>query len=465
MNQKQLKLVKQWVTEHREQLIEDITTLVNIPSVSNPQDNDDAPFGDNCKKVLQTIEKMGVKYGLTLQNADSNCCQLWLLEENPLQKETIGIWGHLDVVPEESAWHFPAFDATYKNGFLIGRGTGDNKGPCVGIMYALRCLMECGFHLPYSVALCYGTSEENGMMDVRRWMQRHAAPDFNLVADCGFPLCYGEKGRLDILFQVKRENGLENLSMFAGSVTNMIPEYASCKVDLGCEPIEGYGVSTHVAFPENSVNAIQNLSAKLIKEHRYKNDSQRRLFEFLNVMTKDGYGRNSGISMEGDISGPLVGTITWIRTGDQEIEMKADYRYPIFANTSQEQGRISDGAEVLEKLNRVASQYGVEMNVLENSRPSYFPKEHPFAQSLLKSYYKYTGSSTEPFVMSGGSYARILPNAVAFGMSAEGKKIYHEIGWPPGMGDYHQANESVYVDEILEGIVIYCKTLMELKIK
>ena len=56
----------------------------------------------------------------------------------------IGIWGHLDVVPEGTGWLYPPFSCTRKGDFLIGRGVQDNKGPAIAFLYAMRYLKEKG---------------------------------------------------------------------------------------------------------------------------------------------------------------------------------------------------------------------------------------------------------------------------------------------------------------------------------
>ena len=41
--------VSRWFEEHREEMIGDIIRLVRIPSVSCPQEGEEAPFGEACR--------------------------------------------------------------------------------------------------------------------------------------------------------------------------------------------------------------------------------------------------------------------------------------------------------------------------------------------------------------------------------------------------------------------------------
>lgn len=481
MNQEQLSQVKVWVREHREEFLKNLSELVAIPSVSKAQDSKEQPFGEACAQALKYMKKLGLSFGLEPENFDAGCGQLWLRraekcvgggEEAARNGEnvdiTLGIWSHLDVVPEGSGWNYPPFQATYRNGFVIGRGVSDNKGPCVAIMYALRCLKELEFSLPYSVALCYGTAEETGMEDIAGWTKRHVAPDYNLVADCGFPLCHGEKGILRMIYELplSEENGEFTIS--AGEAVNMIPDYACCRLSEGGEQLKCRGQAAHVIQPEKGVSAIYGLADKVLSEGLAWNEQQRELFAFLKRMTEDGYGRTAGYCMEDKLSGALVGALTKIRTEEREeqgenrrvVVMESDYRYPILDDAT---GEKSDGACLIEKLTRLAAEYHIDARVGENSLPAYFAKDTAFVQSLLFSYREYTGSATEPFVMSGGTYARKLPNAVAYGLTLEKHKRYSEPDWQEGTGSYHQANECLSLDEMLESIVIYCKALSELR--
>ena len=67
--------------------------------------------------------------------------------ETPVQ---LGIIGHTDVVPAGPGWTFPPFEVTEKDGYLIGRGTLDDKGPSMGARHAMKCLGELPEKRPYT---------------------------------------------------------------------------------------------------------------------------------------------------------------------------------------------------------------------------------------------------------------------------------------------------------------------------
>ena len=54
---------------HSEELIQDISRLVKIPSISNPDSGGkDAPFGKACHDAMDEMLSIGRKYGFHTEN-------------------------------------------------------------------------------------------------------------------------------------------------------------------------------------------------------------------------------------------------------------------------------------------------------------------------------------------------------------------------------------------------------------
>ncbi|MGN0182758.1 MAG: M20/M25/M40 family metallo-hydrolase [Candidatus Ornithomonoglobus sp.] len=105
----------------------------------------------------------------------------------------VGIWSHADVVPVGSGWTYPPFEGVYKNGLVIGRGAQDNKCSAIAGLYILECIREMKIPLQGHYLWYAGCSEECGMQDIDLYLEKYPAPKINLIADCGFPVCIGEK--------------------------------------------------------------------------------------------------------------------------------------------------------------------------------------------------------------------------------------------------------------------------------
>ncbi|MCG8481867.1 MAG: M20/M25/M40 family metallo-hydrolase, partial [Clostridia bacterium] len=79
-------------------------------------------------------------------------------------------------------------------------------------------------------------------------------------------------------------------------------------------------------------------------------------------------------------------------------------------------------------------------------------KDHELVETLLKVYAKHTGDNdSEPIVIGGGTYARAIENAVAFGPVFDGQAALE-----------HQKNEYIEIDLLLKASVIFADAMYEL---
>lgn len=109
----------------------------------------------------------------------------------------IGIWNHLDVVPEGKGWIYPPYTCTEKDGYLIGRGVQDNKGPAVAVLYAMKYCREKEILNNIKVRQILGCQEESGMTDVEYYLKYKKAPgNILLLLIVEFPVCCRRKRTL-----------------------------------------------------------------------------------------------------------------------------------------------------------------------------------------------------------------------------------------------------------------------------
>ena len=82
----------------------------------------------------------------------------------------------------------------------------------------------------------------------------------------------------------------------------------------------------------------------------------------------------------------------------------------------------------------------------------YVDKNDDLVQQLHKAYVKYTDDTeTELLTIGGGTYARSLTKAVAFGPTMPGRK---DVA--------HQVDEYLYVDDLLKATAIYMEAIYQL---
>jgi succinyl-diaminopimelate desuccinylase len=137
MNQELSKKIDAFIEKNREQILADIASLVAINSVQTaPEEN--APFGAGAKAALEKTLELAAGMGLATKNCDNYIGYAELAgAETDKYLATIC---HVDVVPAGNGWDADPFTMRVRDGWLLGRGVSDDKGPMVTTLYALKFL-------------------------------------------------------------------------------------------------------------------------------------------------------------------------------------------------------------------------------------------------------------------------------------------------------------------------------------
>ncbi len=215
--------INQWIKDYEEDMIQDAIRLVKIKSVSQKGEGG-YPYGTGCARVLDTALEIAEKMGFQVENDDYYCGAAYLRGKTDRQ---LGIFGHLDIVPEGDLanWDFDPYDAVFKDGYILGRGSSDNKCPAVASLYAMKCIKDLGIPMNHTVLMYFGCEEEAGMSDIVHFLGHHEAPEFSFTSDGRYSLCYGEKGILTAALTIDI-SGSNLLDLNGGQASNMVPDYA-----------------------------------------------------------------------------------------------------------------------------------------------------------------------------------------------------------------------------------------------
>jgi succinyl-diaminopimelate desuccinylase len=461
-----LPVLKKWIAGRERELAEDIKTLVAIPSITTTLDRGTRyPFGEANARVVDTAETLIRRYGLGVKSYDyygiaASC--------SGTGTGSIGFFSHLDVVPPGDGWASPPFEPIEKDGYIIGRGASDNKGPAMAALYSLRFLKEQGIPLKHRLFCFLGCNEESGMEDVRHFLEVDEAPALALVSDSNFPVCNGEKGILTAHFVRPLPPG-NLLSFTGGTASNVVPNQAEAVIkayeaaevkkrlgedfqveetDRGTVHISARGISGHAARPEHTVNALQKLAAALIGAGLVDQEN-RRVLAFVADSFGDYYGGGLQIDFEDTVSGKTthVGSTARV-TADGLLDIGINVRYAISAPQD----------ELIQRLSRKAGAYGYELRDIHNDPPYYIPPDDTLAVKLTSIVNQTLGTSLTPFVMGGGTHARKLPRALGFGAGRQ--DLPPPFG--PNAGGAHQVNEAFSMRHGTEAIEIYVQALLTL---
>lgn len=436
--------VTDWILAHKEALIRDLFDLVQVPSVSEP-DSDVRPFGQPCQDALNVMYRLAEKHGFASKDFGSTVGRIDFTDNSG--KPSIGIWCHLDVVPVPNPedWVYPPFQGTAVEGrYLIGRGIQDNKMPAIAVFYVMMCLLDLGWQPKKQWSLCLGTSEENGMDDVRWFVERYPCPDLNLVPDTGFPVCTAQRGCQILRYAIPLElPDQETLSFRCGSNISVTPEHVTAVFSSG-NVLRTDGHGYHIVKADDN-NAVLHMLAKL---EDYCPDSAASLHELSRLLSST---ESMGIAYCDEESGAVMAKPTQMDWQDGQLTVDVYSVLPV----------TSDPDALLISAQNTAKKAGPECTRFSMRPPCHFRKDHPLVQVLTEVYRDVTGDASDPFIMTGGNYASLLPNALGFGPGMPGREFPEHI-FPQGHGDYHQCDESEDWEHIVKFMQVYAMAILRL---
>lgn len=457
IDESRLSDIKRFAETHERDIVRDIARLVRIPSVEGPAELG-APFGIESRKALDCALQIAEELGLDTVNC-----------ENKIGYATIGTdhgqgylatITHVDVVPAGDGWSADPFTLREREGYLIGRGVMDDKGPSVLCLYALKYLKDSGLSLRYPVRALLGSNEETGMGDLEHYTANYPAPLFCFSPDADFPLIHGEKGiyhgRL-----ISRHTPVNVLEMTGGVAPNAVPAKASALVlaealhstdtvsaeqlEPGLWKLSALGISGHASMPEGTVNAIGRIVDYLL-ENNIPTAEELPYFRFLARLHAATDGSGLGLQSSDDYFTPLTAVGGKISTENGVFTQTIDCRYG-----------ISTSGDRISALLRDAAGDAAEIQVDADNAPFYLTLDNPAIQACMESYNLITGENARPFTIGGGTYARHFPNAAAFGPE------HPERPAPDFAGPIHGIDEAARLSDLMEALKIYIVALLRLE--
>ncbi|MDD4851245.1 MAG: Sapep family Mn(2+)-dependent dipeptidase [Gemmiger sp.] len=460
INDPRLGAIHAFAEQNREAILRDITRLVAVPSVeSTPAPG--APFGEGPKAALEKALEIAGELGLATHDADGYIGWAETAAIAPAQKFLATIT-HTDVVPEGNGWDADPYTVRMKDGWLLGRGVADDKGPTILCLYALKYLKESGIPLHYPVRAILGTNEETGMGDVDYYAANFPMPAFCFTPDAEFPVCNGEKGGFSgVIASHPLEGGM--IEAFAGGVAhNAVPDRASCTLRVEASRLtalpgvtveavgdktilHAQGKSGHAATPEGTVNAI-GLLVRCLLQSGVVTPAETAYLQVLDKLHSATDGAGLGIAADDGLFTPLtiIGGVITMENG--VIRQGFDCRYPTNTN-----------AETLTAAMQAACGDAALLEGVSSRVPFYIDANSPAIQTLISTYNEVTGEHKTPFTMGGGTYARHFPYAVSFGPEDTTLAI------PEFAGPMHGANEGAPFEKLMQALEIYILALLRLQ--
>ena len=452
MNEEQIiKQIDQFIENNKTNLLNDIKKLVDIPSVEASAVGN-APFGENVDRALNHVLNLAKEMNLETKNVDGYFGYADIKGKSDKQIAAIT---HVDVVPAGNGWTHDPFDMIEKEGYILGRGVADDKGPCMLTLYMAKFFKENNIELPHTLRIMFGTNEESGMAGLHYYQTKYENPTFCFTPDANFPVCFGEKGLYGGTMISEKLSG--NIIEFTGGVAlNVVPDLASVVIKCdanklpsqnnfdienlqnGTVKITAHGKGGHASLPKGTVNAIKMLVDYLL-DNNLCTEQENNFLNVLKVMLFDTDGKCVGIDSVDDVFDPLTSIGGTINMKDGVISQTVDIRYPTSITAQQITNTFK---ELAKKANATFKE---DREVV----PFVTDEKTEVVQTLIKTYNDVTGKNEKPFTMGGGTYARHFPCAVSFGPEESNADI------PSWVGGMHGADEGISIDLLYRSLKIY----------
>lgn len=461
-----------YVDNYKEDIICKTQELIKIKSVEE-EPKKGMPFGEGPYRALEYVLELSETLGLKTLNVDGYAGHTEYGQGN----ETVGVLVHLDVVPEGEGWTYPPYGGEIHDGKIYGRGIVDDKGPAIAAIYALKALKDSGVSLSKKIRIIFGTNEETGWGGIKYYIDKIGVPDMAFTPDAEYPVIHGEKGILifDIVKKLENESNGDIIieDIIGGNAPNMVPDAAKAKIKVSeygkKEVVEKFntfvektghqmeltedeigqsvtilskGVSAHGSMPQLGKNAISILLSFLGQLNKINGDWANFIKDYNEKIGMEYYGQSIGCGFEDDISGKLVFNVGKINAAKDSVKISVNIRYPIEI----------DSKDVYDGIKKSLEDSNIKLVEKSHQSPIYIPKDDILVQKLMKVYREITGDEeSDAITIGGGTYARAMDNAVAFGPAF------------PGNEDVaHQKDEYMSIDDLIKNAQIYTKALYEL---
>jgi len=466
------EIISELVESQRDELIDTVAQFIRIPSIEGPPLSG-KPFGEPVDKALNYALHLASQLGFKTRNLDGYIGYA----EYGRGEELVGVLTHVDVVPEgkKEDWKFPPFGGIVQDGIVHGRGSVDDKGPLVAVLYGLKALKDAGLPVTKRARVLFGTNEESGWGGMNYYLEHEVVPSCAFSPDGMFTVVNREKGitvvALKRKFSSPQHHDITLRSLFGGTAHNVVPDYAEAvlsveenqratvlnlyeafktehpEFDVALEEKKGevvvraHGEAAHAMAPEQGKNAI----AQLLRFLSGLPCEGQSAMEFIRLLDSevglDYTGRSLDMEWHDEVSGSLTLNLGTIRGDETGAEAMLDIRSPVSYECDQ----------VVEALQANFRDSSTEVVVKTRKEPLYVPADHPLVTTLTQVYEEVTGRKPVLHAIGGGTYARAMKNCVCFG------SVY-----PDDEVTVHRANERVTIEDLILNAKVYGQALFAL---
>lgn len=319
---------------------------------------------------------------------------------------------------------------------MYGRGVVDDKGPAFCAVMAMKELLDSGLPLKKRVRIIFGCQEETGdWLDMQYYREHEELPSYGFTPDADFPAIYGEKGIISLYVSHPiAGSGIKTAE--GGNAVNMVADLAKI-VTVNDETIQMSGVSAHGSTPEEGENAITKAMEAAALKCSFA-------AKYMDLIGYHLHGEALGLDFSDKQSGKLTMNVGLLKTDEEKITLGIDIRYPVTLKADEIKKRIKETFE----------SQGFAAEITEHMDPVFMDENGEVIRTLIGAFREVTGIEDEPTVIGGGTYARAMPNIVAFGPIIPGHPCTE-----------HMKNEHISEEDFEIAMKVYTLALKKLVIQ
>ncbi|RKX64981.1 MAG: hypothetical protein DRP42_05560 [Tenericutes bacterium] len=237
--------------------------------------------------------------------------------------------------------------------------------------------------------------------------------------DSSFPMYYAEKG----LLQLQIKGGKSIIEAKLGMAFNSVPDKVEYEGPHSQEIVDEL-ISNQVQFMEDGEKIVvfgeakhaknadkgDNAIFKFLKGMK-NTDSENQMVQFLiNEVKLDPRAINIFGRVQDIDTGVQTFNLGKLDLNKDECVASIDMRLPV---------TTMDKDEVMEILTKSADKYGLKVEEYDFLPKVYHERDGKLVTELMKIYQHHTGDmKSEPVATGGATYARAIPNCIAYGPSS-----------------------------------------------
>ena len=159
-----------FVDKHRNELLNDLQTLIKQPSISAKNEGI-----EECSiLVSKMLKKAGVSSEILRLNKNAAPLVFGEVKSKSNPSKTLLFYNHYDVQPVEPVeeWEYPPFSGKIIGNKIFGRGASDDKGELITRIKAVESYLQEYNDIPCNIKFCIEGEEENGRENIERYLKK-----------------------------------------------------------------------------------------------------------------------------------------------------------------------------------------------------------------------------------------------------------------------------------------------------